>query len=72
MDCWGVVTQTLAGSVVELGGDLLDVSSAVHGEVGPFGEVLPGEAVVVLVRAALPGAAPFGEVDRDPAGLVSS
>jgi hypothetical protein len=37
----------------------------VHGQVGALREVLPGQAVEVLVRAALPRAGPLREEDRD-------
>ena len=39
-----------------------------HGEIGAFGEVLPQEAIRVLVRAALPGVMGITEVDLDVGG----
>ena len=47
--------EGLAWSVVEFGGDRVEVVLAVSGEVGAFGEVLPEQPVGVLVGAALPG-----------------
>src|SRR6185437_10528865 len=65
----GVVAEPLAGAVVELVGDVLELGGGPDAEVGALGEVLAEQAVDVLVAAALPGGVRVGEVDADAGGL---
>jgi alkanesulfonate monooxygenase SsuD/methylene tetrahydromethanopterin reductase-like flavin-dependent oxidoreductase (luciferase family) len=65
---WGFPAERLAWSAVQLGGGLVQVLARVDGQVGALGEVLPQQAVGVLVRAALPGTGWVAEVDRDVSG----
>ena len=51
---------------VECDGDRVEVGSRVSGEVGALGEVLPEQAVGVLVGATLPGTARIAEVEDEP------
>ncbi len=60
--------ERLAGPVVELAGDLVELCLIHPGEALAFREVLAKEAVGVLVGPALPRAAGIAEVDLD-AGL---
>ena len=60
----GCASRGFAGSVVEFGGDVVEVLGAVHGQVGALGEVLAQQPVGVLVGAALPGRVRVAEVDR--------
>src|SRR4051794_18685682 len=58
----GSPSERLAGPAVERVGDGGKVVGAVSREVGALGEVLPEQAVGVLVGAALPGALRVAEV----------
>ena len=60
--CWGFPSECLARAAVERGSDRGEVVGAVSGEVGSFREVLPQEAVGVLVAAALPRALRVTEI----------
>src|SRR4051812_28763156 len=65
-DCeWSLITEALAGAFVEQARNGFDVLVGMPGEVGVLREELTGQAVEVLVRAALPRAAALGEVDAD-------
>ncbi len=57
--------EAFAGSVVELVGDGVELCVGHEPEVGAVGEVLPEQAVGVLVRAALPGRVRIAEEDLD-------
>ena len=57
--------QGLARSFVELPGHFIELVLGEHGQVDALREVLPQQAVGVLVRAALPGALRIAEVDLD-------
>ncbi len=50
----GAVAEALAGPVVELVGDGLELGGGVDGQVGALGEVLAEQPVDVLVAAAPP------------------
>jgi hypothetical protein len=65
---WGFPVERLAWAAVEFGGDRVEVVAGVHGQVGALGEVLPQQAVGVLVGAALPRAGRVAEMDRDVRG----
>ena len=60
---WPGPAEGLAGSVVDLVGDADEVVDRDGAEVGAFGEVVPQEAVGVLVGAALPWGVGVAEVD---------
>lgn len=51
----GFPAERPARAVVESGSDCVEVFAGVAGQAAAFGEVLPQEAVGVLVRASLPG-----------------
>jgi len=57
--------KALAGSVVEFVRDGVEFGFGDRAEVGALGEVLPQQAVGVLVGAALPGSVRVAEVDLD-------
>ncbi len=63
--CWRLERQRLARSFVELAGYLVQMCLGVDREVCPLGEVLPQEAIGVLVGTALPGALRIAEVNID-------
>jgi hypothetical protein len=58
--------QGFAGSVVELGGDGVEVGLGVDREVGSFGEELADQPVPVLVAASLPRRVRVTEIHWDP------
>jgi hypothetical protein len=60
--------ERLARAAVQLGRHRIKVLTRMDRKVGALGKVLPQQAVGVLVRAALPGAAGVAEVDRDVGG----
>src|SRR5215207_6326528 len=62
----GCEAERLARAAVELRGDLVEALLADPGEARSLREVLAKQAVGVLVRAPLPGAAGIAEVDLDP------
>ena len=59
------VGEAGSGSVVEKVFDVVEVAAAVDGQVGALREVLPQQAVDVLVAGPLPGTVRVGEVDLD-------
>src|ERR1700733_16057462 len=61
----GVPAEALAGPVVELVFDVLELGGGVRAEVGALGEVFAQQPVDVLVAAALPGCVRVGEEDAD-------
>jgi len=67
----GLPTQCLARSVVEPVFDDAEVVSGVQGQVRALGQVLPDQAIGVLIRASLPGTGrareedPVGEAGRE-------
>ena len=64
----GAEVERLARAGVEPPRDRVELPLGVAPEVGPLRKVLPQQAVRVLVRAALPGAARIAEVDRHVRG----
>ena len=62
---WGFKPQRLAWPFVELARHFIQMRLAVHGQVGPFREVLPEQAIGVLVGTALPWASRIAEVNID-------
>src|SRR5829696_8449863 len=62
----GCEAERLARAAIELLGDLVEALLADPGEARLLREVLPKQAVGVLVRAPLPGALGIAEVDLDP------
>ena len=58
--------EALARSGVELPSDGIEFGLGESRQVGALGEILPEQAVGVLVDAALPRAVRIGEVDIDP------
>ena len=64
--CRSVVAQALAGPVVELGGDAIEVRLAPLTEIGSFWKVLPQKLVRVFVHPSLPRRVRVGEVDAEP------
>jgi hypothetical protein len=76
-----VEVVAFSGSVVEFGGDFVEVSSRVFGKVCSLREVLPEKTIGVLVAAALPwrvwiaevvleGVDAYGQVGSLPADRV--
>lgn len=61
----GSYAQALSGPVVDLIGHRIEPLLAVDGQVGSLGQVLPEQAVHVLVGAPLPRAVRVAEVHRD-------
>lgn len=66
-----MVVEALTGTVVEFGGDLVELFAGPRGEVGSLGQVLAQKAISVLVTAALPRRVRVGEVDLQPGGLLN-
>jgi hypothetical protein len=66
--CRGLPAKGLPRPCVERSSDGIEVIDAVLAEVGTFREILPQQAVGVLVRAALPWTVGVAEVD-DQAGV---
>ena len=60
--CRRLERQGLARSFIELAGHPVQVCLGVDRQVRPLGEVLPQQAIGVLVGAALPGALRIAEV----------
>lgn len=63
-----MIVQGLSRPLVEFAGDAVEILLAVHGQIGSFREVLPQQAIGVLVRAALPGAVGVTEIHLDVRG----
>lgn len=61
--CWCPVAECFSGPIVERLDDGLQVGVVEVSQVGFLGQVLPEEAVGILVGASLPGTVGIGEVD---------
>src|ERR1022692_2313209 len=64
----GPPAEGLAGPGVELGGDGVQVSLAVPGQIGALGKVLAQQPIGVLVAAALPRRVRAAEIDGQVSG----
>jgi hypothetical protein len=63
--CRGFKLQSFARPFVDLARHLVQMGLAVHRQVGPLGEVLPEQAIGVLVGTALPRTLRIAEVNID-------
>ena len=63
--CRGFKAQRLARPVIQLPCHLVQLRLRVYRQIGSLGEILPEQAVGVLVGASLPWTARFTEVDID-------
>jgi hypothetical protein len=61
---WGAVAEHDSGSLVEFAGHRAQVARGVHGQIGVLAEVLPEQAIGVLVGRPLPGRVRVAEEDR--------
>jgi hypothetical protein len=62
---WCFVSQRLSRPFVETPSDRIELGLRVPGEVDSLGQVLPQEAIRILVRSALPRAAGITEIHLD-------
>src|SRR5688572_4856159 len=68
----GPVAMSFPWSGVESSGDGIAATLGEARHVGVLGQVLPDQAVGVLVGAALPGVMRIGEVERHAGGVLDS
>ena len=64
------LAEGLAGPGVELARNGIQLRLGVAGEVGPLRQILPQQAIGVLVGAALPRTVRVAEVDLDAGGAA--
>ena len=67
--CRALPSEALTRAGIKLPGDCIKLDLSETGEVCSLGEILPEQAVGVLVDAALPRTARVGEVDLDAGHL---
>ena len=63
--CRGSEPQGLTRPFVELTCHFIQVRLRMHGQVRPFGKILPEKTIGVLIGATLPGALRIAEIDID-------
>lgn len=62
--CGAIPAEGLPGPDIQGPGDVVELVLGVDAQVRALGQILPEQAIRVLVDAALPGAVRVGELDR--------